>query len=62
MHINLPVHGHIQKFTKERTVLMPPWLGKKSKNKLLMTNEKEKAANHNKKFCFSFELEKQIFY
>ena len=25
-----------------------------------MTNEKEKAANHNKIFCFSFELEKQI--
>ena len=32
MYINLPVHGHIQKFTKE-TVLMPPWLVKKSKNK-----------------------------
>ena len=26
-----------------------------------MTNEKEKAANHNKHFCFSFELEKQKF-
>ena len=32
MYINLPVHSHIQKFTKE-TVLMPPWLVKKSKNK-----------------------------
>ena len=27
-----------------------------------MTNEKEKAANHKKKICFSFELEKQIIY
>ena len=60
MYINLPVQGHIQKFTKE-TVLMPPWLVRKSKNKQLMTNEKEKAANHNKHFCFSFELEKQKF-
>ena len=32
MYINLPVHGHIQKFTKE-TVLMPPRLVKKSRNK-----------------------------
>ena len=32
MYINLPVHGHIKKFTKE-AVLMPPWLVKKSKNK-----------------------------
>ena len=28
MYINLPVHGYIQKFTKE-TVLMPPWLVRK---------------------------------
>ena len=32
LYINLPVHGHIKKFTKE-AVLMPPWLVKKSKNK-----------------------------
>ena len=61
MYINLPVHGHIKKFTKE-AVLMHPWLVKKSKNKQLMTNENEKAANHNKNFCFSFKLEKQIIY
>ena len=61
IYVNLPVHGHIQKFTKE-TVLMPPWLVKKSKNKYLMTNENENAANHNKNFCFSFKVEKQIIY
>ena len=27
-----------------------------------MTNENEKAANHNKNFRFSYELEKQIIY
>ena len=59
MYINLPVHGHI-KFTKE-AVLMPPWLAKKSKNKYLMTNENKKATNHNKIFCFSFKVGKQIF-
>ena len=32
MYINLSVHDHIQKFTKE-SVLRPPWLVKKSKNK-----------------------------
>ena len=58
-YINLPVHGHIQKFTKE-TALMPPCLVKKSKNKQLMTIENEKAANRNKNFSFSFKLEKQI--
>ena len=30
MYINLPVHGHIENFTKE-TVLMPPCLVKKVK-------------------------------
>ena len=33
-------------------------VGKKSKNKQLMTSENEKAANHNKIFSFSFKLEK----
>ena len=51
MYINLPVHCHIHNFTEE-TVLMPPWLVKKSKNKKLMTNENEKAANHNKNLFF----------
>ena len=36
------------------SALMQPWLVKKSKNKLLMTNENEKVTNHNKKFLFLF--------
>ena len=70
MYINLPVHDHIQEFTKETgfcncywfcsdTTMVSKKIKEKTKKKQLMTNRTEKVANHNKNSGSFFKLEKQ---